>query len=744
MLGCAPVRRQHCGGRCNDNVSGGVGWCSHVELSRGWVRLPIFDFNKQLQRDTMTVKMWPDAPPAYATSVANHGNINAARLTLRFGRAKQRVRWRPAVAESESSRIEFGLLSSELRNMLEVVVARNNAGVPLSDADMRAVWQWRHAMSSRPDSLALVLRSAPIDSSCNTIREVHALLNIWPPLDQPLLAVELLGAAFVDRVTRQWAVKQLERIDDDDVLMSVLMALVQALKCEMFHNNALTRFLLGRAVRSSRVGQRLYWLLNTKIARDVTHATRFGLILEAYLRAGDTARSSIMRQRELVNALHDAVTAAARDAHAVDIELRTVARKLSAGAIECPLDCRFKLRSLLVDRCKFTNAKRTALLLVFGCDQARDGTRTLLFKTGDDMRRDVLALDAMRWMSAIWRHESLDLSLTTYECMPTSSSSALCEVLQSAASLATITASRRGNRRTNSTPLLDWLTDSAIQTRVSIADVLDRFTRSCAALCVANYVLGITDRHDELTAVRATGELFAIELAHMFGNARVRTASPSQRDPPTPFVMSHDVKRVIAGNNNNDAPQAAAWNAFVSLGASAISALRRHSQQLLALLAALLPAGVCTASDVEFVAVALTSRDDAWLSTTTYASSPSRLSFNEKLHTVLRLRSPFTVPAALEEQSELSRHYGDRATASASLTAALSTSAAPAHRVYSAQNALELVRSHAESRDRHVPLDVVVNDPNERPAAIVALLTALTNQYAVSVDQLSVVDLKQW
>ena len=108
-------------------------------------------------------------------------------------------------------------------------------------------------------------------------RECIALLNVWQPLDQPLLAIELLGAEFVDTVTRQWAVTQLERIDSDDELLSVMLALVQALKCELFHYNALTRFLLRRAMHSARVGQRLYWLLNTKIERDVTHATRFGL-----------------------------------------------------------------------------------------------------------------------------------------------------------------------------------------------------------------------------------------------------------------------------------------------------------------------------------------------------------------------------------------------------------------------------------------------------------------------------------
>jgi hypothetical protein len=712
-----------------------------VVASSGWVRLPVFDFNMRLQHGTVIVKLWPDEPPACATSVVNHGDIDAVRLTLQFAHSTRRVRWHRNET-SQTPHVEFTKLSHTVRDMLDDIIARNDAGIALSHADLRSVWLWRRALTSRPDSLALVSRAVASDvaSLSDTIYEMHALLKIWPPLGQPLLAIELLGATFVDSVTREWAVAQLERVESNDVLLSVLLALVQALKYELFLNNALTRFLLRRAMRSTRVGQRLYWLLNAEIARDVTHATQFGLILEAYLRADDRALASIMRQRELVNTLIDVVTAASRDINTLDIELRTVARKLAAGAIECPLDYRFKLSSLRTERCKFTNAKRTVLLLVFGCDEAHDGVRMLLFKIGNDTRRDVTALDAMRWMSAVWRREALDVNLTTYECMPASNSSTLCEVLRPAVSLATVTTRRRRNNSRNAMPLLDWLTDSAAQMRVSVDSVLDRFGRSCAAFCVASYVLGIAERHSELTGVRGNGELFHIEFAQLFARTHPCNIASSTPRTAVPFTLSRDVKRTIANRacSLGENEPAAAWSAFVALGTRAMGAVRRNAHLLRALLTAVLPIdGMSTTSDIEFVASAMRARDDSWLSAVDPPAS-RRLSINEKLHSMLGLPSS---SAATSFNLPPFQYENDHVKSSRSATAA---PASASHKVYTVQNALDLVRSHAELRDSHVPIDVTVNDSNERPPGIVALLTTMASQLNINIDRLSLVELKHW
>jgi hypothetical protein len=142
----------------------------------GCVRVPIFDHDRGMQGGAVTVRLMPE-------SGGKWGDVGVATITLHFAHPKQRVRWRMVDDRSESppsARIELDALSSSIRETVNDVIACSNAGALLTDADLRLVWQWRRAMASRPDSLALVLRSAPTDVSSlsETISEVHALLNI--------------------------------------------------------------------------------------------------------------------------------------------------------------------------------------------------------------------------------------------------------------------------------------------------------------------------------------------------------------------------------------------------------------------------------------------------------------------------------------------------------------------------------------------------------------------------------------
>lgn len=182
------------------------------------------------------------------------------------------------------------------------------------------------------------------------IDHVHSLLDRWRLPERASDAVALLGSqTVVDSRVRSWAVACLDARLGVDELLVYLLPLLQALKCEMYHDCALMRFLVRRALSDRRVGQRLYWLTTAEMQVDPQHATRFGLLLEAYLCRDLEACSMFVRQRELVGVLHSVaqrLQSLSTNAERIDAfkhELAELVRRRIMSS-ETPIDCPFDPR----------------------------------------------------------------------------------------------------------------------------------------------------------------------------------------------------------------------------------------------------------------------------------------------------------------------------------------------------------------------------------------------------------------
>ena len=113
---------------------------------------------------------------------------------------------------------------------------------------------------------------------------------------------------------------------------------------------------------------------------------------------------------------------------------------------------------------------------------------------------------------------------------------------------------------------------------------VQNFVKSCAGYCVATYVLGIGDRHNDNIMLTKKGDLFHIDFGHFLGN--FKQFKGIYKRETTPFVFTPMYAHVMGGKDSS------AFDQFVDLGCEAFLILRRHHRMLMNLFLLMLAAGI--------------------------------------------------------------------------------------------------------------------------------------------------------
>ncbi len=221
-------------------------------------------------------------------------------------------------------------------------------------------------------------------------------------------------------------------------------------------------------------------------------------------------------------------------------------------------------------------------------------------------------------MDRIWKDEGLNLDLTTYGCLATGDEMGLIEVVRNSQTIMSIQGQRvRSAMQIDSSQLHKWFLQKKAPPNGSDAayeEAIRRFTNSCAGYCVATFVLGIRDRHNDNIMVDNSGRLFHIDFGHILNNKKKKFGITRER---VPFVLTSDFACVIARGEEKPY-RSKEFVQFTKLCDDAYKVLRRHSRLLLTLLAMMLPSGLpelTCVGDLEYVrktlAVEMRDEDEA-------------------------------------------------------------------------------------------------------------------------------------
>ncbi|KAG8993706.1 Phosphatidylinositol (PI) 3-kinase [Tulasnella sp. JGI-2019a] len=406
----------------------------------------------------------------------------------------------------------------------------------LSADDKDLIWRFRFYLTRDKKGLTKFLKSVTWKDPSEVKQAVEVLLPLWTDIGTDD-ALELLGPTSVDARVRKFAVKQLARSDDDDLVL-YLLQLVQALRFENVsgdqrstrtksggtsakEESALADFLIERGVRNFLLGNRLHWYLMVEL-QDKINGKMYARVAYRFMQrlveveGGSARRELLRRQGELLSTLSARAKElrTSKDPRPKKIDkLRAFIADpkhnlLAIPPLPHPLNAKVEIVGIISEKSSVFKSNLFPLLLFFQTKPQEDGTPgeeyPVIFKNGDDMRQDQLVIQLFTLMDRLLRKENLDLKLSPYDVLATGTLEGMAQFIPSKTIAAIM--SEQG-------ALLNYLRanspdEGSVGTYGVKPSVIDTFVRSCAGYCVVTYILGVGDRHLDNLLLAPDGHFF--------------------------------------------------------------------------------------------------------------------------------------------------------------------------------------------------------------------------------------------
>jgi phosphatidylinositol 3-kinase len=467
----------------------------------------------------------------------------------------------------------------------------------LNPEEKDVVWRFRHHLTRDKRALTKFVKSVNwVDPS--EAREAVQILPKWSEISVDD-ALELLGPTFDNAAVRAYAVDRLKKADDEELLL-YLLQLVQALKFEKIspdasgetsQDSSLAEFLISRATSNFILGNFFHWYLMVECDdkspdQSKAHRKLFARVEYDFMTHLDATsegveqRRVLLRQGELITVLSkiskDVRFARENRTHKIDRLKKYVTDAKNEllvidPPLPLPLDPEVLITGCFPEDSNVFKSSLSPLHIIFKTSTGKK--YPVIFKTGDDLRQDQLVIQIITLMDRLLQKENLDLKLSPYRILATSSTAGAVQFIPST-SLSAASAKYKGS-------ILAYLRANNPDDSEPLGvrkETMDTYIKSCAGYCVITYLLGVGDRHLENLLLAPDGHFFHIDFGFILG-----------RDPKPFAPMMKLCKEMVEGMGGANSPHYALFKQYCY---TAYTTLRKSANLILNLFSLMVDANV--------------------------------------------------------------------------------------------------------------------------------------------------------
>eukprot|EP01117_Protostelium_nocturnum_P007910 TRINITY_DN2825_c0_g1_i1.p1 TRINITY_DN2825_c0_g1~~TRINITY_DN2825_c0_g1_i1.p1 ORF type:complete len:1936 (+),score=831.43 TRINITY_DN2825_c0_g1_i1:212-6019(+) len=450
-------------------------------------------------------------------------------------------------------------------------------------------------VQSDPGSVVDIPEAFPFLVNETTVKEnIKELKYVlyWAPVTPPV-AISLLQAAYNSSLlVIQYAVRVLHNFSPETIIYYIPQ-LVQTLRYDV--TGSVFQYLLNVSKESELLAHQLIWNIQTytKTQEQNRLTATAGKLKEAII-AGMTPE--VLQRYKIEFEFFKTVTKISaillKEAETKEARkplLVSELKKLPAPSLDIylPTNPDTKVHGIFPEKASaLQSAAKAPILVAFDCHTRESEThvdgqlkwtkpfiQACIFKTGDDVRQDMLAIQIIDLFQRIFKTVGLDLFLYPYKVIATKPDCGLIEVVPNAVSRDAL-----GKKLENG--LYDYFVQKygpPSSEAFQIARL--NFIKSMAAYAVVCFLLNIKDRHNGNILVDEAGHIVHIDFGFIFdtspgGDIGFEVA---------PFKMSAEMIEIMGGR-----PDAEPFKYFMELSVKAFLAARQHSDAIITLVTLML------------------------------------------------------------------------------------------------------------------------------------------------------------